>query len=834
MSDVTVVFSDGSRHTYSGAPDDVTPEQIAAQVGKDFPNRQIKHLAKTAGATGEFANVEGGTRTAEPAVDQTPLAPRMEPNLRGRAGVVAGASPEFQQNLDLSRRLRELEAQKEALYSRRGMTPQQKQLAFNDINNQIERMRQQQPTDLADVGGNVGNVVGGVGAGILAAPAAPATAGVGTALASAAGATGGAFIGRAAGAFAQMARSNYNDAEKAAYLDDKLGLKHIVIDALGNLVFMGAGGALGYIGKNTSFGRAVLNQLGFMVKQGAPGEASAIRPAFGEPGATANSTITSKEELAAAAGRAADTLSTGETTATKGAITGTPSRVEDLAKSLNPAEIKARQETLNEDLEKRLFDFRGLIEGKQSGETPGHTLERAFTGLEQRVKAFAGAAYDKLRGVGGDVQIDISDIRKAAIARLARAEAAPGTVPPGEVKALQNIVANGDRVTPEVAHDLQSALGAESRDLAKPGALDTRHKAAIDALANDIRSALSNGLEAAATQTERQMAMFNSQTPDAASRVFQATEQGAGTPNVAAAAGERAATRLTGAGEQKAMFAENPTIDPRLPGELRQAADAYRTMAQSVESSTGKKVLTAAETRGPEQVGAAIYAKGATTPIAEIRNLINVAEKVDKLPVSAPAAKALRDKAERLGFDPSRPLKEQFEEAHAGIVAEFMAKHLSTAEQLRNLPKTLADPANRRLFEAMLPGSQNRLLLEELSQQAQMIDRMGAKGSSLIGANHLLQSALGGGSIMALSMGDNSRAGELGGAALTFVLAPKALSHIMLRPTYVAELSRILALNARVLQGAGGSTLTELAQDFSDKMKADGYDILAKADRNKK
>lgn len=867
MRTITATFDDGTSVQYNNVPDEVTPEQVLARLKNEYPKRTVSSLDGGRGAPAEAA-------APPPAVDQTPLAPRMEPNLRNAAPVTAGASPEFQNNLDLSRQLARLQAQKAALYSVRGMTPVQKQQAFNDLNNQIEALRQQVPTDLADVGGTVGNVVGGVGAGLAAAPAAPATAGVGTALASAAGATAGGFLGRAAGAYAQMARSNFNDAEKAAYLDDKLGLKNILIDAAGNLVFMGAGGALGAVGRNTAFGRAILRDLGFMVKQAVPGEASAMKPAFGEAGSTAHSTITSKAELDAAAARAAETLSTGEVTATKGAITGAPSRVEDLAKRLNPADVKARQEALNAELEKRLADYRGLIEGQQAGETPGHTLEKAFNGLEQRVKAFASNAYGRLRDIGSDVGVDISAIRAAAKARLENA--APGTVPPGEKTALENILKNPDVITPEAAHDLQSVLGAESRDLAKPGALDTRHKKAIDMLAQDIRDALSTALDNAATNADRQMAMFgpgNAAAQAERASAVRAGEAARGTPEAlppttgeqtgmfpagqgellpsgdvaaaqqaAAAANAARAGKISaadaaqagaegrlaaGTGEQKAMFGEAPKIDPRLPEDLRKAADAYRTMAQSVESSTGKKVLTAAETTGPEQVGAKIYAKGSTTPIAEIRNLIDVAKKVDALPIDAPAAKALRDKAERMGFDVSRPLEEQFREAHNGLVAEFMAKHMSTAEQLRNLPKTLADPANRRLFEAMLPGKQNRLLMEELSQQAQIIHRMGDTASSLIGANHALQLSLGGGAATAAALGAPAAAATAAAGVAAFMLAPKALAFIALRPAYRAELSRILALNARIGQGASGSTLAELANDFADKMKAEGYDIRA-------
>ena len=43
---VTVYFADGSRHEYQGAPDDASPEQIAARAGRDFQGKQIRHLER--------------------------------------------------------------------------------------------------------------------------------------------------------------------------------------------------------------------------------------------------------------------------------------------------------------------------------------------------------------------------------------------------------------------------------------------------------------------------------------------------------------------------------------------------------------------------------------------------------------------------------------------------------------------------------------------------------------------------------------------------------------------------------------------------------------------
>jgi len=50
---VTVYFADGSRHEYQGAPDDASPEQIAARAGRDFQGKQIRHLERAPAAAAE-------------------------------------------------------------------------------------------------------------------------------------------------------------------------------------------------------------------------------------------------------------------------------------------------------------------------------------------------------------------------------------------------------------------------------------------------------------------------------------------------------------------------------------------------------------------------------------------------------------------------------------------------------------------------------------------------------------------------------------------------------------------------------------------------------------
>lgn len=42
--DITVTFDDGSAHTYSGAPDNVTPEQITQRAQSDFSGKKVSHL----------------------------------------------------------------------------------------------------------------------------------------------------------------------------------------------------------------------------------------------------------------------------------------------------------------------------------------------------------------------------------------------------------------------------------------------------------------------------------------------------------------------------------------------------------------------------------------------------------------------------------------------------------------------------------------------------------------------------------------------------------------------------------------------------------------------
>jgi hypothetical protein len=47
MADITVTFADGQPHTYSGVPDDVTPDQIEQRATKDFSGRKVTHLDRS-------------------------------------------------------------------------------------------------------------------------------------------------------------------------------------------------------------------------------------------------------------------------------------------------------------------------------------------------------------------------------------------------------------------------------------------------------------------------------------------------------------------------------------------------------------------------------------------------------------------------------------------------------------------------------------------------------------------------------------------------------------------------------------------------------------------
>jgi hypothetical protein len=45
--DITVIFTDGSKHEYNNTPDNVTSSQVKDRAERDFPNKVIVHIAGT-------------------------------------------------------------------------------------------------------------------------------------------------------------------------------------------------------------------------------------------------------------------------------------------------------------------------------------------------------------------------------------------------------------------------------------------------------------------------------------------------------------------------------------------------------------------------------------------------------------------------------------------------------------------------------------------------------------------------------------------------------------------------------------------------------------------
>ena len=49
MPDITITFEDGKQHVYQNAPDTLTPADVYSRVQKDFPDQNLKAIARGAG-----------------------------------------------------------------------------------------------------------------------------------------------------------------------------------------------------------------------------------------------------------------------------------------------------------------------------------------------------------------------------------------------------------------------------------------------------------------------------------------------------------------------------------------------------------------------------------------------------------------------------------------------------------------------------------------------------------------------------------------------------------------------------------------------------------------
>lgn len=880
MRTVTATFADGTTVQYQNVPYDATPEEVLARLANEFPGKAVRELdggnqdpesrAKAGNAAAMRAATPATPKKENPVLDPESARHLQKAETFMRTGPKEGEqqfSLPYEREQELRRQLAELDPQRVAAKEKWHRTGSElDRQHFNDLQAKVDAIKKQLPTDWTAVGDFVGNVGGGA-AGAAAGGATPVPGGA--FVGGVAGATGGGYAGRAAGAMYAAHQRGYNARESEELLKEATGADRIALDLAGNILFMGGGAVLWRWGANSWLGKAIVKKLGLKPERVMPNAKNLT------PGEKVFSDTT-PGQVRAAAETAEDELARNAKVLTPGQVGPEPGTGEQIARRMAPKVFRRAEEEQVRYIDEQLSQHAKSVAGRQGSETPGHALEGALNDAEQRVKAVTAEAFRKLKALDADKDkiVDISAMRTEAASILEKAP--PGALGADELRLLKNIVANEDVITPSAAHDLQSAWQSAARDLEKSGQPNTRMSERLNAAASKMRARLAQALDDAANKVDEQMAMFRTGEevpgqlvaaeaetvaarqareaavargerpvdifkqqeemfgPEKQGELFTTStggvaEQSAIKANAARQA-EMAAAQARGEAaaesavrglpeQQKSMFKEAPTVDPRLPGQLREARDLYREMNENVYSTTGAKALRAAETRGPEHVASMIFAKGNTTAIKEIEDMARFAEKVDKAAASPEAKRALLERAKKLGLNVSdRPVADVVREAQRGIRAEFLRTYANSAEQLSKLPQAMRDPKIQRTFETLFPaGDPSRLFLERMSQAAQMVARGKEQAGQVLGATHVVFSGSAGAATAAGLPAPGLLSLVFG--ATTLGLGPKMIAHMLVTPKYRVVLPKLGALMLNAAKGGTGGAATKEGEDYLRKVQ---------------
>jgi hypothetical protein len=621
----------------------------------------------------------------------------------------------------------------------------------------------------------------------------------------------------------------------------------------------------------------------FDLKVGAPGlnaPEESVAPAPAAFGRRADlAAQTSPDDLQAATLAGARELSDAGAAPTNSQLTGHAGAMEKLWKAGDPQGAARHADAQDAIIQKQLDDFIEQKAGLQSGKTPGHTYERAVAGLEESVKAFNDPAYAALDAAGG--RVNMAALKAEAAAALNE----PGaTLAPGVESFLKTIKELPDELTFAQTQKLRSEVLRMAREAEKPGsalspaagvykdwasktterlytALDegaTRVESQASALGSQVNPAQAERAAARAAGAEaravppageavppQQLGMFPEPVQEgmfaegadavagqAAARANAARQGAIDTADAAAAGAE--GRIAAGMGEQKSMFKEAPTIDPRLPADVRAAAQRIREMHDTVYGMTGTKALRTAESRGPEHLAKTIYAEGNLTAIEELGTLAKMAAKMDAYGATDAGRKALLERVEKLrkvGGDVDLPglngtnVADAIKEAHEGIVAEYLQSAMAGPNALRGLAEAAKNPAKMRTLTAMLPDKADRLVIERLVQMADMAGRL-REGT---GANLGMQQMTRAGAALLLGAG-GAVSGYvplmIGGAAMYF--GPKALAIILTRPAYRAMATKASEEWVRSAGSAAATGSFAATKALAAALKQEGVDVTKK------
>lgn len=494
---------------------------------------------------------------------------------------------------------------------------------------QILRAQLKQEIDRTGVGstfrkaGSLGGaVVGGVGGGLAGGvPGGIAGSALGTILGSA----GGSAIDVA---LAKRNAQELDEAEVAKMVSSGV-LEDLVWDVGGNLLLIGGGKVLGYL-RSTPQAKAFLQRAQHLAalkgrtdvaqKMAAAARGAVMDPTNMTPGAHQLDDVATTEARA----KAVDELGrvSGGALPTKGQITGSAGLAEQATRV-------AEQEVFDQQA-KQLQRGADLMRtevvaphGQPSAVAIGTKVTDAASALEQKVKAdtkqvFIDAGKILDPATGAPVLVRRGDYLKAIQTELDRVAASGGAyLKPGEQEWLAKHMADLQRVpglTPEGALDVISSLKARARDLDQAGGMSTQFENVVRRLV----SVMDDSYEQAARRT----------------------------------------------GNRKAH------------GDLMQARDLYREMAETAFSDDIRRALRA----NPEDVGRLFWQKGN----------VSEPEALDRLLSMSVRTKAMTQvEADRLTD---------------AVRRGFLQEAVPTVEAAANWTKSLQDPAKRRTWEALTKG----------------------------------------------------------------------------------------------------------------------------------